>query len=181
MQSGSLFFADRANIKNFIAVKFLNGGNSMRIHYLIILAVALTLPVVTGCASSRGGKVYSRDQARTAQSVYYATVIRVEEVTIEGREGGLGGVAGGVVGGFLGNTVGGGSGKGLATAAGAVGGMAAGAAAEKAATTKAGLEIEVERDDGRMMVVVQEKDDEFAAGDRVRLISGRDGSWRVRQ
>ena len=153
----------------------------MQKHWLVVLMIALAMPVVSGCASSRGGKVYSRDQARTAQQVYYATVIRVEEVTIEGREGGVGGVAGGVVGGFLGNTIGGGSGKGLATAAGAVGGMVAGAAAEKAATTKAALEIEVERDDGRMMVVVQEKDDEFAAGDRVRLIGGSGGEWRVRQ
>ena len=139
------------------------------------------MPVVTGCASSRSGKVYSRDQARTAQQVYYATVIRVEEVTIEGREGALGGIAGGVVGGFLGNTIGGGSGKGLATAAGAVGGMIAGAATEKAATTKAALEIEVERDDGKMLVVVQEKDDEYVPGDRVRLIGGSGGEWRVRQ
>lgn len=153
----------------------------MRIHYLIILAIVLTMPIVSGCASSRSGRVYSRDQARTAQQVYYATVIRVEEVTIEGREGVVGGIAGGVVGGFLGNTIGGGSGNKLATAAGAVGGALAGSAAEKAMTTKAGLEIEIERDDGRMMVVVQEKDDEFAPGDRVRLISGSDGTWRVRQ
>jgi outer membrane lipoprotein SlyB len=153
----------------------------MRVHYLIILAIVLTIPIVSGCASSRSGRVYSRDQARTAQQVYYATVIRVEEVTIEGREGVVGGVAGGVVGGFLGNTIGGGSGNKLATAAGAVGGALAGGAAEKAMTTKAGLEIEVERDDGRMMVIVQEKDDQYAPGDRVRLIGGQDGTWRVRQ
>ena len=54
----------------------------MRKNFWIVLILALALPVVTGCASSRGGKVYSRDQARTAQQVYYATVIRVEEVTI---------------------------------------------------------------------------------------------------
>ena len=153
----------------------------MRKHLWIVLIIALALPVVTGCASSRSGKVYSRDQARTAQQVYYGTVIRVEEVTIEGREGAVGGIAGGVIGGFLGNTIGGGSGKGLATAAGAVGGMVAGSAAEKAATTKAGLEIEVELDDGRMMVVVQEKDDQYAAGDRIRMIAGSGGTWRVRQ
>jgi outer membrane lipoprotein SlyB len=153
----------------------------MQKHWLVVLMIALALPVVTGCASSRGGKVYSRDQARTAQQVYYATVIRVEEVTIEGTQGVVGAVAGGVVGGFLGNTIGGGSGNKLATAAGAVGGALAGGAAEKAATTKAALEIEVERDDGKMMVVVQEKDDQYAAGDRVRLISASDGTWRVRQ
>ena len=149
-------------------------------HNLILLFVIITTGLA-GCASNLSGDTYSRSEARTAQQVYYATVIRVEEVTIEGREGVVGGIAGGVVGGFLGNTIGGGSGNKLATAAGAVGGALAGGAAEKAMTTKAGLEIEVERDDGRMMVIVQEKDDVYAPGDRVRLIGGQGGTWRVRQ
>jgi len=31
------------------------------------------------------------------------------------------------------------------------------------------------------MVIVQEKDDQYAPGDRVRLIGGQGGEWRVRQ
>ena len=46
---------------------------------------------------------------------------------------------------------------------------------------KPGLEIELEMDDGRILVVVQEKDDEFAVGDRVRLIKAPDGTLRGRQ
>jgi len=153
----------------------------MRKHGWIVLIIVLALPVVTGCASSRSGKVYSRDEARTAQQVYYGTVLRVEEVTIEGTQSGVGAVSGGVLGGVVGNAIGGGSGNVIATAAGAVGGMLAGAATEKAATTKGGLEIEVELDDGRLMVVVQENDDQYTIGDRVRLISGSGGTWRVRQ
>lgn len=44
-----------------------------------------------------------------------------------------------------------------------------------------GIEIEVALDDGRIMVVVQEKDDEFNVGDRVRLIKSPDGTHRIRQ
>jgi outer membrane lipoprotein SlyB len=60
-------------------------------------------------------------------------------------------------------------------------GAAAGSAAEKARATRPGLEIEVELDDGRLMVIVQEKDDEFAVGDRVRLLRSPDGTMRIRQ
>ena len=153
----------------------------MRTHRLVVLIIGLAVPLVTGCASSRSGKVYSRDQARTAQSVYYGTVLRVEEVTIEGTQSGVGAVSGGVLGGVVGNAIGGGSGRVIATAAGAVGGMLAGAATEKAVTNKKALEIEVELDDGRLMVVVQEDDSQYVVGDRIRMISGSDGTWRVRQ
>jgi outer membrane lipoprotein SlyB len=60
-------------------------------------------------------------------------------------------------------------------------GAAAGSAAERSASQKAGLEIEVELDDGRIMVIVQEKDDEYAVGDRVRIVQASDGTMRVRQ
>ena len=158
-----------------------NGGTNMHKYRWLVLTLFLAIPLVTGCASSRSGKVYSRDQARTAQSVYYGTVLRVEEVTIEGTQSGVGAVSGGVLGGVVGNAIGGGSGRVIATAAGAVGGMLAGAATEKAVTNKKGLEIEVELDDGRLMVVVQENDAQYVVGDRIRLISGSDGTWRVRQ
>jgi len=39
----------------------------------------------------------------------------------------------------------------------------------------------VELDDGRLMVIVQEKDDEFAVGDRIRLLQSPDGKMRIRQ
>ena len=69
----------------------------------------------------------------------------------------------------------------LATTGGALAGSAAGSAAEGNMATRAALELEVEMDDGRILVVVQEKDDEFAVGDRVRLIKAQDGTLRVRQ
>ena len=39
----------------------------------------------------------------------------------------------------------------------------------------------MELDDGRLMVIVQEKDDVYAVGDRIRVIDAQDGTLRVRQ
>lgn len=148
---------------------------------LITLILTLTL-VMIGCqTTSQGSKTYTRQQAQRALTVYSGTVLKVAEVQIQGEQTGAGAVIGGVAGGIVGSTIGQGRGRRLATTAGALGGAAAGSAAEKARATRPALEIEVELDDGRLMVIVQEKDDEFAVGDRVRLVQSPDGTMRVRQ
>lgn len=148
---------------------------------LLNIFVLATLPL-TGCMpSSTSGSVYSRDQARTSQSVYYGTLLRVEEVTIEGTQSGAGTVAGGVMGGVLGSAVGSGSGRGIATVGGAILGGMAGSAIEKGATTAVGLELEVELDNGELILIVQEKDGVYRVGDRVRVIKDARGTSRVRQ
>jgi len=81
----------------------------------------------------------------------------------------------------VGSTIGSGRGRRLATTGGAVAGAAAGSAVEQSRAMRPGIEIEVALDDGRIMVVVQEKDDEFNVGDRVRLIKSPDGTHRIRQ
>jgi outer membrane lipoprotein SlyB len=42
-----------------------------------------------------------------------------------------------------------------------------------------GLEITVKLDNGDVLAVVQENDVLFAVGDRVRVLTGRDGTTRV--
>lgn len=149
---------------------------------LIFIMVVSFLAVFMGCQpTSQGSKTYKAGQAQTAQSVYYGTVLNVADVQIQHEETGAGAVGGAVVGGIVGSTVGGGRGRKLATTAGALGGAAAGSAAEQARAMRPGVEIELEVDDGRILVVVQEKDDEYAVGDRVRLIQSPDGTMRVRQ
>jgi outer membrane lipoprotein SlyB len=148
---------------------------------LLILILSLTL-IVVGCqTTSQGSKTYTRQQAQRALTVYSGTVLKVAEVQIQAETTGGGAVVGGVAGGVVGSTIGSGRGSRLAATAGALAGAAAGSAAEKAKATKPALEIEVELDDGRLMVIVQEKDDEFKVGDRVRLIESTDGTMRVRQ
>lgn len=145
---------------------------------LIIISVLL-LP---GCApQSQSGRVYTQGQARTTQQVFYGTILRVEEVTIEGSQSGAGAIGGAVVGGLLGSMVGGGKGSTLAAAGGAIAGGLAGSKVEKNVTTKIGVEIEVELDNGAIQVIVQEKDDDYRIGDRIRIVKGADGTSRVRQ
>jgi outer membrane lipoprotein SlyB len=147
--------------------------------YNTLLLMAIMTVFITGCASSRSGQVYSRDEARKVQTVENATVESVKEVLIEGTKTPVGTVAGGVVGGVAGSTVGQGSGRALATVVGALAGAALGTVAEEEITKKQGLEIIVKKDSGQTIVVVQEADMPIAVGDRVRIITAADGTTRV--
>ncbi len=145
----------------------------------LIFFAAVAALCFTGCASSRSGQVYSRDQARQVQTVETGTVESVREVMIEGTKTPIGGAAGAVTGGVLGSTVGSGSGRRVATVIGALAGAAAGAVAEEGITRKQALEIVVRKDSGQTIVVVQEADVAILAGDRVRIITAADGTTRV--
>lgn len=140
---------------------------------LPILALgALTL---AGCANTSpySGDVYRGSQAQTGQSVSYGTITALRQVQIqaESPQGNmLGTVGGGVIGGLLGNQVGGGSGRQLATAAGAIGGAVAGSRTEDAVNRVRAWEMEVRRDSGDSVIVVQRADRNFQVGQRVRLI-----------
>ena len=134
---------------------------------------------MTGCVSSRSGKVYSRDEARQVQTVENGTVESVKDVIIEGTKTPIGTGVGAVTGGVLGNTVGSGSGRTIATVVGALAGAAAGTMAEEGLTKKAGFEIVVRKDSGQTIVVVQEADMPIVSGDRVRIITAADGTTRV--
>ena len=153
-----------------------------RFSIVNLLLIGLVGLITVSCMpESRSGNVYTRDQARTSQSVYFGTVLRVEEVTIEGTQTGAGTVAGGAMGAALGSGVGSGSGKTMAAVAGGILGGITGSAVEKGATTTTGLEIEVELDSGELILVVQEKDDVYSVGDRVRVIKDAKGTTRIRQ
>lgn len=142
-----------------------------------VLLLATLLPA---CVSSKAGDVYSREQARTEQSVRLGTIEAVREVQIEGTKSGLGAVAGGVTGGIAASTIGHGTGSAVAAAVGAIAGGLAGAAAEEGLTKNSGLELTVKLDNGQTIAVVQGVDANttFQPGDRVRVLSGQ-GVTRV--
>ncbi|ABE58655.1 MULTISPECIES: outer membrane lipoprotein [Chromohalobacter] len=130
---------------------------------------------IAGCANTSpySGDVYRSGQAETAQSVTYGTITSVRQVQIqagEQNESILGGLGGAVLGGLLGNQVGGGSGRTIATAAGAIGGSVAGSKVENAANRTNAWEIEIRRDSGDSIVVVQKADRDWQVGQRVRMI-----------
>ncbi len=142
---------------------------------LVLLSLSLFL---AACASSQSGSVYSRDEARKAQTVRMGVVESVRTVRIEGTKSPVGTVAGGAVGGIAGSSVGHGRGSAAAAVVGAVVGGLAGAAAEEGLTRKDGLEITVKLDNGTLVAVVQEADEQFQPGERVRLIESG-GTTRV--
>ena len=146
---------------------------------LKITLLLLAALVFTGCASSRSGDVYTRDQARQEMIVRTGVVDSVREVLLEGTKSGVGTVSGAAIGGIAGSNVGGGTGQIVGAIVGAVLGGMAGSAIEESATQKTGLEITVKLDGGQLIAIVQEKGAEtFLPGDRVRVLSGG-GSTRV--
>ncbi|MBW1804824.1 MAG: glycine zipper 2TM domain-containing protein [Deltaproteobacteria bacterium] len=149
-------------------------------NYRISVIIAIILLIAGGCASSRSGQVYSRDQARSVHTVQLGTIEAINNVQIEGTKTKAGAIAGGAAGAALGHAVGSGSGKTIATVVGAVAGGLAGAAAEEGITKKDALEITVKLDDGEVIAIVQEMDEHFAVGDRIRVLTSDDGATRVR-
>jgi outer membrane lipoprotein SlyB len=96
----------------------------------------------------------------------------VREVVIEGSRGPVGTIAGGAVGGIAGSNVGGGRGSTIGSILGAVAGGVAGQALERNVTERKGLEITVRLDNGELRAITQDADEQFRAGERVRLLSG---------
>jgi outer membrane lipoprotein SlyB len=138
---------------------------------MLLLAGLAASAVLIGCATSKSGDVYSRDEALREQTVRLATIESVRPVTIQGTRSGIGAAAGGVTGGVAGSGVGHGKGSTIAGVLGAVGGGVAGQAIEEGATRKPGVEITVRLASGELRAIVQEETDKFVAGQKVRLLT----------
>ena len=143
-----------------------------------LLVAGLLCLLVTACATSNSGSVYSRDEARRVQTVKTGVVESVRQVKLEGTKSPIGTVAGGAVGGIAGSSIGHGRGSAVGAVIGAVVGGIAGSAAEEGFTRKDALEITVKVDGGGLVAIVQEADDTFKAGEKVRLIESG-GTTRV--
>ena len=137
----------------------------------IQVSAAVLVAVLAGCAQGLGGGAYTRDEARREQNVRMGIVESVRPVQIEGTRTGVGPAAGAVVGGIAGSTVGGGRGSAAAAVLGAVAGGVAGQAVEQGTTRRTGVEITVKLNTGALVAIVQEADETFRAGDRVRILS----------
>ena len=103
----------------------------------------------------------------------------VRDVVIDARDTGTGTLAGAALGGIAGSTLGGGHNANAAGAiAGAVVGGIIGSNVEKNANDRRGVEVTARLENGKLIAVTQEKDEEFRVGDRVRILSGQ-GATRV--
>ena len=134
--------------------------------------------ILGACASSNSGGVYSREEARKVQTVRMGVVESVRSVKLEGTKTPIGTVAGAAVGGVAGNSIGKGDDNIIGAVIGAVVGGLAGAAIEEGITRKDAFEITVKLDNGTLIAIVQEADEQFKAGDKVRLIDSG-GATRV--
>ena len=143
-----------------------------------ILIAALFVPAVaiTAACASYGPQDYSAGEARSVETVQYGSVVSVRPVRINGDQAPVGTIAGAGVGGLLGSAVGHGNGSIAGAILGAVGGGLAGNAIEHNATTHNGEEVVVRLDNGQTIAVVQGGWQDFAAGQRVQVVSGRGGS-----
>ncbi len=141
-----------------------------------ILLVAMMGSTLAGCVNdSLSGDVYSSSQAKQVQYVTYGTLVAVRPVQIQGDDGNnaIGTIGGAVLGGFLGNTIGRGAGRSLATAGGAVVGGLAGNAATNGLNKANGVQLQIRKDDGNTIQVVQKVDSNtrFYVGQRVSMAS----------
>jgi outer membrane lipoprotein SlyB len=119
---------------------------------LIIAALFAPAVALTAACASLSPQDYSAREARSVEAVQYGSVVSVRPVRINGGDQApVGTFAGAAVGGLLGSTIGHG------------GGSAAGA-------------ILVRLDNGQTIAVVQGGWQDFAAGQRVQVVTGRGGS-----
>ncbi|MFM5464710.1 glycine zipper 2TM domain-containing protein [Aeromonas simiae] len=140
-----------------------------------VTLLALLVATLSGCANSDiySGDVYTSDRAKQVQTVTYGTIQAVRPVKIQADDSGLiGTVGGGVVGGLLGSTIGGGTGRSLAAAGGAIAGAVAGKAINDKVNQVDGVELEIRKDTGEVIAVVQKANPSFQPGAKVRMSQG---------
>lgn len=142
-------------------------------------ALLVATGLVAGCAPQQNANVLPGNQALTASTVSFGTVVSARPVQLQGGTGAqvAGAVVGGVAGAALGQQLGGGTGKVLATGAGATAGSAAGLQAGKSIAGAQSTEWTIRMDNGATIAVVQ-GEPQFALGQRVQVITGG-GSTRL--
>lgn len=151
-------------------------------QFVLTTCALAVVAFVTGCAGSASSQSFPRSQVRTGFDVVYGEVLSTSVVEIEGEAtmiGPLGGAA-------IGNAVGRGNddrwysgGRRIQGAIGGVAGAIAGEAIERKIRSSDGLLVTVQLENDDVVSVVQGMDVEFAAGDPVQVLLGRDGSMRV--
>jgi outer membrane lipoprotein SlyB len=143
----------------------------------VLAGFVIFAAMLAGCASL-SGQSYERSQARQEMSVRLGVVESVRRVKLEGTKTPVGTVAGAALGGLAGSNMGSGKGSTAGAIVGAVAGGLIGSAAEEKLTKKDGIEITVKLENGELIAITQEADEEFHPNERVRILRGN-GTTRV--
>ncbi|HUL55783.1 MAG TPA: glycine zipper 2TM domain-containing protein [Usitatibacter sp.] len=143
----------------------------------IKIAAAAFALALGGCAYPPAGSGdYRGYEVRGEQSVRFGVVESVRDVRITPHDTGVGTAGGAALGAVAGSTVGGGNGQIAGAIGGAILGGIIGQNIEQQANQKNGVEITVLLDSGKYIAIVQGADEQFRAGDRVRILSGPGGT-----
>jgi outer membrane lipoprotein SlyB len=128
---------------------------------------------VAACTPQQNANVLPGNQALTASTVSFGTIVSSRAVQLQGGQGSqaAGAVLGGLAGAALGQNVGKGTGQVVATGVGATAGAAAGLQAGKAVAGRQSIEWTVQLDNGGTIAVIQ-GEPAFAVGQRVQVITG---------
>jgi outer membrane lipoprotein SlyB len=156
---------------------FLKSRKASPMKRMIIAALLAPALALTAACASLNPQDYSAREARSVEAVQYGSVVSVRPVRINGGDQApVGTLAGAAVGGLLGSTIGHGGGSAAGAILGAVGGGLAGNAIQRNGTAQNGEEVVVRLDNGQTIAVVQGGWQDFAAGQRVQVVTGRGGS-----
>ena len=139
----------------------------------ITLTAAAAALALAACTPQQNANVLPGNQALTASTVSFGTIVSSRAVRLQGSQGAqaAGAVLGGLAGGALGREVGGGTGRVIATGVGATAGAAAGLQAGRAGAGRDSLEWTVQMDNGSTIAVIQ-GEPVFGIGQRVQVITG---------
>lgn len=128
---------------------------------------------LSACEAPTSGSTFSPAQAQEVFVVELGVVETVRPITIQPGPTGIGAITGAALGGIAaGSNIGRGTGAVAAGIGGAVLAGAAGNAVEQRITQRQALEIVVRLDSGQLISVVQDADQQFVPGDRVRVLVG---------
>ena len=147
--------------------KLLSGG---LLSGVILLGAGCTIPSSTA--------VVPTAQANQMQVAEIGTIVKVTDLTIEGRRTHLGQGGGAIIGAAAAGPVGGirSTGSALGVAGATIAGAVIGEAVEEYATRKRAQEITVQLKNGDMVVIVQEVPPYYVVGDKVNVIHSPGGA-----
>ncbi|MFN7662740.1 MAG: glycine zipper 2TM domain-containing protein [Alphaproteobacteria bacterium] len=149
----------------------------------LIAASFATLLLLTNCAKNISSSEYAEADVGSVKHTYKGVIISARPVkvqagdSLEDNKTGL--VGGGLAGGLLGSQIGQGRGQVVGLVLGAAAGAVGGSLLEKGLKSQEGIEYSVELNDGRILTLVQGKDNPLSIGQRVLVMVGSKGRSRI--
>jgi len=140
-----------------------------RSRFAAVTLAVVTAAALTGCANrGMSSHTFPSSGTQTIWNVEYGEVVDVRPVAVEGEISLLGILVGSAVGSAIGSEV---SDSRNAGTVGAIAGAVAGGAIEQATTAMNAQQITVDLDSGSTVAIVQDDEDQFESGERVRVLT----------